>query len=337
MQKLTEEEFVIRAIKVFRKGPSLGIHRISSGFDDAFRRYFGNNPSNSLQRLASEGKIVIDGETIFIHGAPDLERANILQGLPDLDSAETITARVTDKVRDLIDTLSKAIILAINEIIKKDISKKIIGVTGNGPFEPEDIAQLVSKLGGVIDNTQLDRGKQDYIVIGRKEFEEEYLVESIKQNLEIRYFSQEDFINYLIFGVDSDYSKGDRRIAEHPGLSFLASIGFKWPTTASRPSQGGDFTIPPKDWPDESVLKEEYGYNVRIETTLSERRDSLRPAIIVLGLQKVATHIAAMVRLNKKRPDTKMEGAIQRWKEDLEWLKTEYYDQGNYRFLWPRH
>ena len=63
----------------------------------------------------------------------------------------------------------------------------------------------------------------------------------------------------------------------------------------------------------------------------------MRLAIIVLGLEKVATHIAAMVRLSKKRPDTKMEGAIQRWEEDLEWLKTEYYDQGNYRFLWPRH
>lgn len=68
--------------------------------------------------------------------------------------------------------------------------------------------------------------------------------------------------------------------------------GFKWPTTASRPGQGGDFAISPEDWPDESALKEEYGYNVRIETTLSERRDSLRPAIAGLGLQKVATHIA---------------------------------------------
>lgn len=81
----------------------------------------------------------------------------------------------------------------------------------------------------------------------------------------------------------------------------------------------------------------EYGYNVKMETTLLERRDSLRPAIIALGLEKVATQIAAMVRLNKKRPDTKMERAIQRWEEDLEWLKTEYYDRGNYRFLWPRH
>lgn len=93
----------------------------------------------------------------------------------------------------------------------------------------------------------------------------------------------------------------------------------------------------PDEWPDESVLKKEYGYNVNLETGVSERRGSLRTAVTALGLKKVATHIAAMVRLSKKRPDTRMKGAIQRWEEDLEWLRTEFFDRGGYLFHWPRH
>jgi hypothetical protein len=56
--KLTEEEFVKRAILKLR-GNYKGIHSIYSGFNQAFKQYFGSNPVATTQRLAKEGKITI--------------------------------------------------------------------------------------------------------------------------------------------------------------------------------------------------------------------------------------------------------------------------------------
>jgi hypothetical protein len=56
-RKLTEEEFVLQAIKKLRKEPFLGIHSVYSGFNEAFRKYFGTNPVEATSRLAAEGKI----------------------------------------------------------------------------------------------------------------------------------------------------------------------------------------------------------------------------------------------------------------------------------------
>jgi len=56
--KLAEEEFVRRAIKKLR-GKYKGIHTVYSGFNDAFKQYFGTNPVEATQKLAQEGKIVI--------------------------------------------------------------------------------------------------------------------------------------------------------------------------------------------------------------------------------------------------------------------------------------
>src|SRR3989304_10431625 len=56
-KRLTEEEFVIQAIKKLRKDPYRGIHSVYSGFNEAFRKYFGTNPIEATSRLAAEGKI----------------------------------------------------------------------------------------------------------------------------------------------------------------------------------------------------------------------------------------------------------------------------------------
>ena len=58
-KKLTEYEFVVRAIKRLRRPPYKGIHSVYSGFNQAFKEYFGTNPVETTQRLAKEGKITI--------------------------------------------------------------------------------------------------------------------------------------------------------------------------------------------------------------------------------------------------------------------------------------
>jgi hypothetical protein len=56
--KLSEEEFIRRAIKKLR-GNYKGIHSVYSGFNTAFKEYFGTNPVETTQRLAKEGKIFV--------------------------------------------------------------------------------------------------------------------------------------------------------------------------------------------------------------------------------------------------------------------------------------
>ena len=57
--KMSEEEFVVNAIKKLRTPPYKGIHSVWSGFNRAFKEYFDKNPVEATQRLAKEGKIII--------------------------------------------------------------------------------------------------------------------------------------------------------------------------------------------------------------------------------------------------------------------------------------
>jgi hypothetical protein len=71
-RKLTEEEFVTQAIRKLRKEPFRGIHSVYSGFNEAFRKYFGTNPIEVTSRLAAEGKIetrpIKGGMMLFLPG-----------------------------------------------------------------------------------------------------------------------------------------------------------------------------------------------------------------------------------------------------------------------------
>jgi len=57
-KKLTELEFVAKAIRKLRKPPYKGIHSVYSGFNKAFREYFDKNPVEATSQLAGEGGIV---------------------------------------------------------------------------------------------------------------------------------------------------------------------------------------------------------------------------------------------------------------------------------------
>lgn len=57
-ERLTEEQFTIRAIERLRKQGYAGIHSVYSGFNDAFRIYFHSaDPVVTTTRLAEQGKI----------------------------------------------------------------------------------------------------------------------------------------------------------------------------------------------------------------------------------------------------------------------------------------
>ena len=56
---LSEEEFVIEGIKKLRKDPYRGIHSVFSGFNDAFRKHFNEDPIEFTSKMASAGKVEI--------------------------------------------------------------------------------------------------------------------------------------------------------------------------------------------------------------------------------------------------------------------------------------
>lgn len=58
-EKLSVEEFVHLAIKSLRIGDFKGIHSVYSGFNEAFKKYFGQDPVQATNRLAEEKKIEI--------------------------------------------------------------------------------------------------------------------------------------------------------------------------------------------------------------------------------------------------------------------------------------
>ena len=57
--QLSEEQFTLQAIEKLRKGAYRGIHTVYSGFNQAFRKYFGESadPVGATTKLAKAGKI----------------------------------------------------------------------------------------------------------------------------------------------------------------------------------------------------------------------------------------------------------------------------------------
>jgi len=58
-EQLSKDDFVIRAIKNLRREPYRGIHSVYSGFNQAFRQEYNENPVDTTTRMAREGKIFI--------------------------------------------------------------------------------------------------------------------------------------------------------------------------------------------------------------------------------------------------------------------------------------
>lgn len=70
--KLPEGQFVAQAIKNLRKKGYKGIHTRFSGFNEAFRNYYGSDPVIATKKLAEQGVIQMrpcrGGAMIYLPG-----------------------------------------------------------------------------------------------------------------------------------------------------------------------------------------------------------------------------------------------------------------------------
>jgi len=81
-KKLNHEEFFkISILKLRDTSKSRGIHSVFSGFNQAFREYFGEDPIKITQELASKGKIEIrpvkGGVMIYLPGEAPQSKADL--------------------------------------------------------------------------------------------------------------------------------------------------------------------------------------------------------------------------------------------------------------------
>ena len=87
--EITKEDFVIRAIKKLRKEPYKGIHSVYSGFNQAFREEFKEDPIKTTNQLAQEDKI-------FIRPV----KGGVLLYLPEDAPASLNIKSVIDKIKE---------------------------------------------------------------------------------------------------------------------------------------------------------------------------------------------------------------------------------------------
>ena len=138
-RKLTEEEFVIQAIKKLRKEPFRGLHSVYSGFNEAFRKYFGTNPVEATTRLAAEGKIETrpfkGGVMLFLPGeAPkrppteEIIRLILESGNRDLSEEEFIIEGIKKLRREPYKGIN-SVFSGLNEAFRKHFQKDPIELT----------------------------------------------------------------------------------------------------------------------------------------------------------------------------------------------------------------
>jgi hypothetical protein len=97
-ERMTKEQFVIEAVKTLRDTTkSMGIHVRFSGFNQAFKTYFGEDARATTEQMKAEGKLVVQprkgGPMIYLPGeAPQMldtgAAALAKMGLKSLDGSE---------------------------------------------------------------------------------------------------------------------------------------------------------------------------------------------------------------------------------------------------------
>ena len=86
-KRISEFDFVVRAIRKLRRPPYKGIHSVYSGFNQAFREYYGSDPVEATNRLAKEGSIVTRPA-----------KGGVMLYLPEEAPAARGSQRVLDKI-----------------------------------------------------------------------------------------------------------------------------------------------------------------------------------------------------------------------------------------------
>ena len=223
---------------------------------------------------------------------------------------------------------------------------KKVGIVGYSSLNADynlAVARIIELEGGkVVGDFCDDENLEDMrlVLIGDMDFDEDFLIKSIKVGIQndftCEYLSLEDFWDYYDDSYPFEpYFENDPRIERHAGLSFLASLYFKFPTVdiLGFPNKHSGNS---NGWNQKSILMENFGYSVEKGISKRERRVALENAVRspeLITLREIAEHIVLHINLRKGQQN--MVSAVMRWMEDLEWLKERYYNPSVHSFKFP--
>jgi len=225
-------------------------------------------------------------------------------------------------VRRTLESQVKSIISkARQEYFQLDISGIVIGVTGDKPFQKDNITDLITKLDGIV-HKDVRRQEPKYIVVGKEDYDEEYLRVIVEKNIDgVLYLTQETFFDRILFGAEVSNSYTREEITAHPGLSFIDECTPSSPF-ATQDDLSGFFKFGQESgstqWNKKSFLRN-YGYHTGLYP--EKRRECLRAAVKGQGLPAVVNFISWLI----ERPTgNDVTSAINIWRKDLEWLEDTY-------------
>lgn len=275
------------------------------------------------------------------------ERASVIHGL----GAENVSAQVETStflphaapVRETVQAdqgiRTKAISFVdevvgrlFDHLLAEPVEGKVVGFAGSGPYRQDDLERLTLKLGGTPDQIGIEWEQVDWIVLGTSDIDREHLQEAVDKS-KADYLTQEEFLGLIFFGEDSVLKQGERiPYSSHPGVVLVNEM------IAQRKAAGGEVgdsvTLPEPDFPgsieqsesrlDLNVQSElrRLGYTVAKGVSLEHRRAALAHGVSVLGIKRVVSHVAWLMRFHRKNP--RRVAAVSNWGSDLDWLRAEY-------------
>ena len=225
----------------------------------------------------------------------------------------------------------------------KEIYNWNFGFIGTYPLSHEDILSLTKK------NRKFQLrtiSNIDTIILGR-DFNENELSKIVSLKRLKRIFTQEHFINYLLFNR-VDFLDVYQNLINHQAINYLKELSthnFIWPEVfevekKKISNNDNELNLEPK-----SLIMERYKYSVKKGVSRNTRRLALESCVKdrdigleylaknhIFGLIKSRQRIDNQQRLKGKRP--RNSDAIEKWKDDLSWLKEKFYKR-NLKFKWP--
>jgi len=249
--------------------------------------------------------------------------------------------------------------------------RKSIGMEGVGPWELTEDGGLQQFLDGKgFEVVEITDPSAKHIILGWNSISvsrddiDTQIERSISENFELRIYTQELFIIWLITGEDPlDNWPEDELlalVADHePMQHVLSHRVFTWPEVFTSDGRNDDYEVKTFEWSgslaEESPLAK-MGYTVRADgISQLKRREILKSAFSSSQMDRYLLTEADRKRWGRANTAqrlysishliswlagfqgaTKLEAKF-KWEDDLKWLKKEFYlSNKRMSFVWPR-
>lgn len=232
-------------------------------------------------------------------------------------------------------------------------------ILGSGPWKKLELEEFLSSKYFECVSVEMN---PSILILGDFDFDNEeidrILFSESYLNKNLRIYTQELFVYYLITGEDPlenwEVDTLLTAVEDHKGLQYILNFPeFTWPISSSD-LESIDYSISeidPSDWDEESPLRK-LGYTVKEGALSEQQRHNLLTRAFSEPLDEYlnSSHekerwgkansaqrlyaIASFISWLNGFQGSNKPGASERWRNDLQWLKEEFYLR-RMKFEWP--